>query len=67
MQMKASPLEVAAIEAEYNVIVDALKLTNFNKREAAKILGIDYKTLHNKLKKYKDITALLNAKGEGNA
>jgi len=39
-------------EIESEAILDALRRTGGNKSAAARILGIDYKTLHVKLKKY---------------
>ncbi len=60
--MQLAPLDKAAIEAEYNTIVEALKQTNFNKTEAAKILNIDRKTLYNKLKRYHDHVGLKKKK-----
>lgn len=47
-------LKSANIDAEYEVILDALKQTNFNKSKAAKLLNIDRKTLYNKMKQYKE-------------
>ncbi|MGR3810606.1 sigma-54-dependent transcriptional regulator [Jiulongibacter sp. NS-SX5] len=44
-------LKSAAYEAEYEMIMDALKQTNFSKSKAAKLLNIDRKTLYNKMKK----------------
>lgn len=41
-----------SLEQEYSIILAALQKTNFNKGEAAKLLGIDRKTLYNKLKRY---------------
>ena len=46
-------LKGAASKAEYNAILQALKLANFNKKKAAAILKIDRKTLYNKLKNFR--------------
>jgi two-component system response regulator HydG len=46
-------LKSANIDAEYEVILEALKQANFNKSRAAKLLNIDRKTLYNKMKQYK--------------
>jgi two-component system response regulator HydG len=43
-------LKNAAMEAEYETIINVLKEVNFNKTKAAKILNIDRKTLYNKMK-----------------
>ncbi len=43
-------LKKAAQHAEYEMILEALKKSNFNKSKAAEILGIDRKTLYNKMK-----------------
>ena len=43
-------LKNAALEAEYETILQVLKQVNFNKTKAAKILNIDRKTLYNKMK-----------------
>ncbi len=48
-------LKVANIDAEYEVILDALKQSGYNKSKAAKLLDIDRKTLYNKMKQYKDL------------
>jgi two-component system response regulator HydG len=50
--MSVKPLSEAALAAEYEIIVDALKLARFNKRKAAEILQIDPKTLYNRLAEY---------------
>jgi two-component system, NtrC family, response regulator HydG len=46
-------LKSANLDAEYDVILDALKQSNFNKSKAAKLLNIDRKTLYNKMKQFK--------------
>ena len=43
-------LKSASAEAEYEVILNALRKANFNKSKAAALLGIDRKTLYNKMK-----------------
>ncbi|MES2619566.1 MAG: sigma-54 dependent transcriptional regulator [Bacteroidota bacterium] len=43
-------LKKAAMEAEHEMILAALSRANFNKSKAAEILGIDRKTLYNKMK-----------------
>jgi two-component system response regulator HydG len=44
-------LKSAGLEAEYNIIISALARSNFNKTKAAALLGIDRKTLFNKMKR----------------
>ncbi len=46
-------LKTANIDAEYEVILEALKQADFNKSKAAQLLNIDRKTLYNKMKQYK--------------
>ncbi|MFP5040335.1 sigma-54-dependent transcriptional regulator [Parasediminibacterium sp. JCM 36343] len=46
-------LKAAGLNAEYNMIVEALKQANYNKSKAARILNIDRKTLYNKMEEYK--------------
>jgi two-component system, NtrC family, response regulator HydG len=45
-------LKLLKQEAEYKAIQAALKLHNNNRSKTAKYLGIDRKTLYNKLWKY---------------
>ncbi len=47
-------LKTVSIDAEYEMIVDALKKANFNKSKAAKLLNVDRKTLYNKMKQYNE-------------
>lgn len=46
-------LKAAAAEAEMDAIMKVLREVNFNKTKAAQILGVDRKTLYNKLKNFK--------------
>jgi DNA-binding NtrC family response regulator len=46
------PIGVTAAEAEKELILRTLRLTNNNKAEAARQLGLDVKTIRNKLKAY---------------
>jgi two-component system response regulator HydG len=45
-------LKAASQHAEYTRILEALQSTHYNKSKAAELLGIDRKTLYNKLKQY---------------
>ena len=47
-------LKNANLDAEYEIILDALKQANFNKSKAAKLLNIDRKTLYNKMRQFKE-------------
>lgn len=62
--MSLTPLDKAAIEAEYTLIVETLKKTKFNKSKAAELLGIDRKTLYNKLQAYENMIASTGATRE---
>lgn len=54
VQPVAKPtLKAAAAEAEMEAIMKVLREVNFNKTKAAQILGVDRKTLYNKLKNFK--------------
>jgi DNA-binding NtrC family response regulator len=55
--MNLNPLDKAAIETEYYLIVETLKKTKFNKTKAAELLQIDRKTLYNKLEAYEKMVA----------
>ena len=44
-------LKTAANEAEYQMILEALKKAKFNRSKAAELLSIDRKTLYNKMKR----------------
>ena len=50
MPEQEGELKSAALEAEREVILQALKATNYNKSQAARDLNIDRKTLYNKIK-----------------
>jgi len=45
-------LKAVASSAEYDMIMQVLQEARFNKSKAAQMLGIDRKTLYNKLKNY---------------
>ncbi len=47
-------LKTANLDAEYEVILDALKQSDFNKSKAAKLLNVDRKTLYNKMRQFKE-------------
>jgi two-component system response regulator HydG len=49
-----SELKKASATAEYNTIINVLEKANYNKSKAADILGIDRKTLYNKINNYKN-------------
>jgi two-component system, NtrC family, response regulator HydG len=52
--LSETTLKGASIDAEYDMILKALKKVNFNKSKAAKLLNIDRKTLYNKMKQYQE-------------
>jgi len=53
MSRKPKPLDIAALKAEYEVLVETLKKVDFNKVKAARLLNVDRKTISNKLKQYR--------------
>lgn len=57
-------LKSASIDAEYEMIIEALKQVNFNKSKAAKLLNIDRKTLYNKMKQYQEFNLAPHDKRE---
>lgn len=57
-QLNELSLKAVSIDAEYEMIVEALKQSNFNKTKAAKLLNIDRKTLYNKMKQYQQFNNL---------
>ncbi|MDP4130813.1 MAG: sigma-54 dependent transcriptional regulator [Bacteroidota bacterium] len=50
-----SSLKEASIDAEYEMILQALKESNYNKSKAAQLLKIDRKTLYNKMTLYEEM------------
>ncbi len=51
--LKTTSIKQAAKEAERELIVKTLQSCHWNKAKAARRLGIDYKTLYNKIKAYR--------------
>lgn len=51
---EVNQIRIAHIIADYEMILAAMKKVNFNKSKAAKALGIDRKTLYNKLRLYQE-------------
>ncbi len=57
VEINEHSLKGASIDAEYELIVEALRKANYNKSKAAKILNVDRKTLYNKMKQYKQFNS----------
>jgi len=57
------PLGITIDEAERTLILQSLKLAGHNKTRAAAVLGINVKTLHNKLTRYQAFEALAGTDG----
>ena len=55
-EVNNAQLKKAHLEGESEVIFNALKKANFNKTKASELLGIDRKTLYNKMKQIGAIT-----------
>ena len=53
--LSESSLKEASIDAEYEMILQALKESNYNKSKAAQLLKIDRKTLYNKMTLYEEM------------
>lgn len=58
--MPSKELKDAATIAQFEKINEVLKITKGNQREAAIVLGIDRKTLYNKIRAYKDLKSKKN-------
>jgi len=50
--MTLTPIKKAVIITEYNLILETLQKTNFNKSKAAEILGINRSSITNKITAY---------------
>ena len=55
LEINEHSLKGASIDAEYEMIVEALRKANYNKSKAAQILKIDRKTLYNKMTLYEEM------------
>ena len=55
LNLNESSLKEASIDAEYEMILQALKESNYNKSKAAQLLKIDRKTLYNKMTLYEEM------------
>jgi two-component system response regulator HydG len=55
INLHESSLKEASIDAEYEMILQALKESNYNKSKAAQLLKIDRKTLYNKMTLYEEM------------
>lgn len=53
-------------EAEKNIVFDVLLITNFNRKSAARKLGISYRSLLGKVRKYKITKTDINKPRESN-
>jgi len=54
-QPLANRLKTANLDAEYQVILEALKKAGYNKSKAARLLNVDRKTLYNKMKQFREL------------
>ncbi|HEY2348685.1 MAG TPA: helix-turn-helix domain-containing protein, partial [Puia sp.] len=55
VNLSESSLKEASIDAEYEMILQALKESNYKKSKAAQLLKIDRKTLDNKMTLYEEM------------
>lgn len=55
INLTENSLKEASIDAEYEMILQALKESNYNKSKAAQLLKIDRKTLYNKMTLYEEM------------
>jgi two-component system, NtrC family, response regulator HydG len=55
ISLSENSLKEASIDAEYEMILQALKESNYNKSKAAQLLKIDRKTLYNKMTLYEEM------------
>ena len=53
MARKPKPLNIAALKAEYDILLETLIKVDFDKSKAARLLNVDRKTISNKLKQYR--------------
>ena len=56
IKMSIEDLKRKVAEVEYNEILEALKKTKFNKSKAAKLLGINRRTLYNKIEMHEKLS-----------
>ena len=45
----STPVEIAQIQTDTDVVLDALKSTNFNKKKAGALLNLDSKAMNKKI------------------
>ena len=64
-ELPRQDLKSVSIDAEYAMIVVALKKSNFNKSKAAKLLNVDRKTLYNKMKLHNEYSLKFSKNSSG--
>ena len=52
--IKVSTASSKAAQTDYERIIDALRLTYFDKKKASKLIGMDTHTMNQKIKAYAD-------------
>lgn len=55
--IKFPTLKSVAVKAEYELIIQVLNHVKYSKTIAANILGVDRKTLYNKIQEYEKLQA----------